>query len=92
VNRNTNANAASPTWEQLTTLEPRLADVLQDVLATRRLRGRKKKVRLEDEWPEFKDRLSRLIGFERSDNGEPILKSVVAYNVAHSTLFDALYK
>lgn len=91
MNKNTNANAASPTWEQLITLEPRLADVLQDVLATRRLRGRNKKVRLE-EWPEFKHRLGRLIGFQRPDNGEPILKSVVAYNVAHSTLFDALYR
>jgi hypothetical protein len=78
-----------PTWEDLVTLEPALAALLDEARAYR-----------ADTGPDFcanavfyaggglKERLCRLVGWDRMPH--PVLGTPAAYDVAYDTVYDAL--
>jgi hypothetical protein len=87
-----------PTFAQLVALEPRLADLLARAKEFRRGRKRISYEAVLEEWYGRRDvqwdrglrgAVVHLVGFMRKD-GDPILHTAAAYDVAYDTIFDAL--
>jgi hypothetical protein len=87
-----------PTFEQLAVLEPRLAALLARAKEIRRGRRRMRYEAVLEEWygPRgsawdrgLRGEVVYLVGSMRKD-GDPILRTVAAYDVAYDTIFDAL--
>src|SRR5262245_53880567 len=76
------------TWGLLVAAEPRLASLLEEVLAARPDDG--DEFELEGVWGQFKDRIADLVGWHRR-HGEPLLRTQAAYRTAYHTLLGALY-
>jgi hypothetical protein len=82
-----------PTFDDLVSLEPRLADLLEEAQAYRR--GGSRSSTLHAVWygywgyaPGFKRRLSELVGWSSGRTG--ILGSSEAYEMVYKTLYQAL--
>jgi hypothetical protein len=87
-----------PTFAELAAAEPELARLLDRAKAFRRSRRRVSDDDIMDEWygprqwernPGLRGQVVRLVGSMRKD-GDPILRTVGAYDVAYDTIFDAL--
>lgn len=77
------------TWDELVALEPRLNALLLDARASRP--RRKRGFNYELAWAEFKLPIANLVGWHRTGDCDPILKSGAAYDVAYWTLYHALH-
>jgi hypothetical protein len=84
-----------PTFEQLAALEPRLADLLARAKEFRRSRKRIGYEAVLREWygrgygRGLRGEVVHLVGSLRED-GDPILHTPAAYDVAYDTIFNAL--
>ena len=83
-----------PTWEELVMLEPRLQLLLEEAQSWRHRRGPGYRWLLIWEghpgYRGLKPRLSRLVGWFRHDDGDAILCTSAAYDVAYDRVCRAL--
>jgi hypothetical protein len=76
------------TWDDLTSAEPRLVELLSD--ARRACSSCRQWAEVELVFASIRSRLAELIGFTGKNNEHPVLGSPGAYKVAYCKLFDAL--
>ncbi len=77
------------TWPALAEKEPRLKTLYNDAENSRPTK--KHGFDFELTWCEFKRPIAYLVGWDRREGGDPLLRTRAAYDVAYWAIFHALH-